>query len=295
MKNLMIAFLGMLCTVVSVGSVNAAGLASSYLSISNARLQVNLGTSMMPNWQTATNGVDVNVLNNPSSSASGVLAYSGSPVTLLSAPALDPLDVTRTSLGPGAAGLDNVFNNGTPLAVANFSVGDTEGTGSLINGVPMFPPAPVNATTFASVGTTASNIGSSRTSASAGGAFQSINGGQFRYIFDASYRVVTNASGVSLASAGIAYSANITIAGTPVTFSPPQLNFNASGNTDSGLVNLTNLVAAFNLVQGDSVSFSIAQSSTASISAVPEPASMAIVGVLSAVGFASRRVRRMKK
>jgi hypothetical protein len=268
MKNLMIAFLGMLCTVVSVSSVNAAGLATSILNISNARLEVFKGGS----WVTAQNGVDVSVAGLANSSSSTALTYTGSPFTFAQAPNLDsPL----ATIGPN---------------VTNFASADTSGAGQLVN-----PGAPVVAGTVANVATTGNFTGSSLASSGAGGTFAALVSAPFRYIFNASYQLTVASSGLSSATAAIEYSANLNVGNSQTPFIPPALNISLTGNGATGLVVVGELISpSFGLDQGQTASFNITQISSARISAVPEPASFAVAGILGTIGFAARRLRRKK-
>jgi hypothetical protein len=276
MKNLIVALLGFSAILAVFSKADAAGFATSHLEISMARLQKD--TDM--GWADVTNLQIVSITGSPISTSKAQL---GSFTT--SGLGFNTLNALR-SFGPTGlmAPFSTEDNFGSNSMLQSYTIGDTKGAGNLVDGLTMSTLADVNAT--------GGQAGSSSGNIAFGGSFRVGVTGTYRLLIEAAGTLITSPMG----TAGFAFGANInsTGIGTPLlsSLTPAMLNQVILGGNSISFAEKKFESTSFDLVENTTYSFNINQGSTASISSVPEPTSMAVIGILGAIGFASRRIGR---
>ena len=238
------------------------------------------------------------------------------------------LDPTAVCAGPGCGSVAGAlyggsFENNTtshvaPPATANYAVGDVyiKGTaiGGVITGITRSDAAAMGPTNTGGANATLLNSATLSSNFTVANSFS----GYLSALGDAYFRLqaLSTANETATASAGMGWNVTIrcssgaaascsglTGTASSYTFSPDEFNLSDSitSANGSGTVNVSKSFAGqvtstqlLNFVVGNTYSLTINQSSNAIVTSLPEPASLALVGI-SMLGLGFAGYRRNKK
>lgn len=285
---------------------HAGALAASNLNISNLGLVDVNGTAIPQGWITITSELRTGnasaTYNGASSADAGVSGSIGGTVDV-GYRCVGSCGATTSALYGGQLE-NNTSTHLTPVPTENFALGDMKVSGSALSGVASgLTRADALTTGFGNTGGSNATIFNGASLTATFQATQTFTG-KVTMLADAYLRAWVDGVDGSAAGAGMNFVLQVTSStdanfiGNPLIFSPTELNkaFTSddlgdnAGNDFSFNNFLQSVTRTFTI--GNTYNLSINQSSNASVvSAVPEPASLALVGgaLLALAGVARRR------